>query len=689
MRFFLYGLPLALVALIVAAFVNASLLSSHRKNEITTGLLGEPATLNPIREADASGGAVQDVIFNGLLKYDENIEIAPDLARSFSLSQTTTIFFTDSSAAMKALAVIFQARDQWPAWKLDHVEQVSNTLILTFSEPGMEMSSRIFSLLDPSSTLPVHTVRADVASRARDLLAAFHASPAASAIVREWFESDAAFELTVTGNPDGFVKSLTDFLASRPESKAQVAVAETGNFLAEPIVDFILRDNVRWHDGVPFSSRDVAFTYAAIMDDANASPRKPDFLYILRVETPDPLRVRVIYRKPYSPALSSWMIGQLPAHILEGRSPEWWAQYYNRSPIGTGPFKFQEWKTNEYLRVVRNPDYFEAPGPWLDAMIFRMLPDQLTMRLAFETHQVDDWGVDPWAVASFQHDPRFDVFSSPARGYNYVGWNLRRPLFQDERVRRALAHAVNIPDMIRYIIYGHGVQSTGIFTPGMWFFNPDVAPYTYDPAASRRLLAEAGWKPGPDGILVKDGRRFSFTLITSNSNEIRRDIATLVQDNLRSLGIEVKIELYEWAVFLKNFINKADFDAMVLGWQLGPDYDQYQIWHSSQNNPEQLNVVSYNNPRVDRLLADIRQEYNREKIISIAAEMQELIYRDQPYLFLYVPDRTAVIWKDSFRIRRPDGNGGWIDSPVEMTKAGWSYYLPWFYRPDYANLLPR
>ena len=178
-----------------------------------------------------------------------------------------------------------------------------------------------------------------------------------------------------------------------------------------------------------------------------------------------------------------------------------------------------------------------------------------------------------------------------------------------------------------------------------------------------RLLAEAGWKPGKDGILEKDGQRFSFTLITNNGNEIRRDIATLVQDDLKKLGIEVKIELYEWAVFLKNFINKGSFDAMVLGWALGPDYDQYQIWHSSQSNPEQLNVVNYRNPKVDGLLEEIRQEYNREKIIALAGDLQTTIYRDQPYLFLYVPQGTSVMWKDSYRIRRPDGRGGWINTP--------------------------
>ena len=688
-RVLVYVLPSLLVVVIAAAFANVTLVSARKVNEMAIGTLGEPATLNPIKEADAAGGEVQGTIFNGLLKYDANLDITTDLAESFSLRQTTTILFVDTNAALTALLRVQAHGDRWAEWKLESVGLEESRLVLKFAEPGMETSRAIASLFRPSAMAPLHVIRADLGKPAPDLPAQVRGSTAGQTAIREWAVSPMAFEWTVAGDPGPFVKGLEETLAARPELEGKVQTLETLPFLAEPQVDFVLREGVRWHDGMPFTSRDVAFTYQAIMDDATASPRKPDFLYIQRIETPDPRTVRVVYRKPYSPALASWMIGMLPAHILADKPQEWWAQNFNRHPIGTGPFRFAEWKTNEYVRVTKNPDYFQAPGPWLDSIVFRVLPDQLALRLAFETRQVDFWTVDPWAVGHFADDPRFDLFSSPSSAYTYVGWNLRRPLFADERVRRALAHAVNVPEMVKYILYGHGVQSTGIFTPKMWFFNPKIEPFRYDPERAKALLAEAGWSPGKDGILTKDGKRFSFTLITNNGNEIRRDIATLVQDDLKKLGIEVKIELYEWAVFLRNYINKANFDAMVLGWSLGPDYDQYQIWHSSQRNPEQLNVVGYDNSTVDRLLVDIRQEYNREKIIDLAARLQSAIYGDQPYFFLYVPEGTSVMWKDAFRIRRPDGRGGWLDGPVEMTKAGWGYYMDWFYRPEYGQLLPQ
>ena len=187
-------------------------------------------------------------------------------------------------------------------------------------------------------------------------------------------------------------------------------------------------------------------------------------------------------------------------------------------------------------------------------------------------------------------------------------------------------------------------------------------------------------------MLEKDGKKFSFILITNNANEVRKDIATLVQASLLKIGIKVDVQLYEWAVFLKQFIDKRDFDACVLGWSLGPDYDQYQIWHSSQTGPEKLNTVWYKNPKVDNLLEQIRAEYDKNEIKRFASELQRTIYDDQPYLFLYIPDSTSVMWKNMLRVLRPE-DGKWIDEPIRMTKAGAGIYREYFYRPEYKPAL--
>lgn len=683
-RWFIYGFPVLLLLLIGISFWNSSRLATDRKNEMSLGVLGEPSTLNPIQQADSASSQVTSSLFNGLLKYNPDLEIIGDLATSWTLTQTTTFVFRDRPAALAAAAVLESRKSDWEIWSLTRIQSQDNRLLLVMREPGLDTSRDIAALFAADSLAPLATIRVESKANAHEVLPKLHAALPPNSILRAWVESGAACELTADPALKQTISAALDSIGG-----GNVEIGDPVPFLAEPEVVFTLRNDVRWHDGAAFTSHDAVFTYDAIMDDATASPRKPDFDLILRVEAPTPHTFRVIYRKPYSPALESWMMSILPAHLLEGKPQSWWVANFNRNPVGTGAFKFDAWKTNEFIRVIRNPTYFNAPGPWLDAVVYRFMPDQLTLRLAFETRQVDFWSAEPWTVTTFSKDDRFEVFTSPGSSYTYIGWNLKRPLFQDPKVRRALAHAVDVSSMVRFILYGHGLQSTGIFTPRMWFFDPSLKPFAYDPDKARALLAEAGWMPGPDGILQKDGQRFSFTLITNNGNEIRRDIATLAQDGLKQLGIEVKVELYEWAVFLKNHINKGDFDAMVLGWSLGNSYDQFQIWHSSQTNPEQLNVVGYKNPEADRLLDEIRQEYNREKIISMASNLQRVIFEDQPYLFLYVPEGTSVMWKDAYRIRRHGPNGSWIDSPVEMTKAGWAYWSDWFYRPEFTDRLPQ
>jgi len=685
-RTLILGVPLFLTAVTAVALWSVSRVSADKKNEIYIGSIGEPTTLNPLQAADSAAASVTGVIFNGLLKYNADLEIEGDLAESWSLRQRSTFFFADPSDAVRAAANMEAQLSDRAALHLEKYAVDGNRLVLELSLPGVADSQKLAGMFGDVAPLPVKTLAITAPEPLGDALQQFAAQNPATQTVRVWSNGNLG-EICFLGGAAETRAALEKFLAARAGGEG-LAVEDVvaPPFLAEPEITFRLRGGVRWQDGAPFTSRDVKFTYNALMDDRVASPRKSDYELVLSLEAPDERTVRVVYRRPFSPALESWMMSILPSHLLEDLAPDQWPLKFNRAPVGTGPFKFAEWKTNQFVRVERNDDYFRG-RPHLDGMVFRVLPDPLTLRLAFETRQIDFWGVDPWAVGSFREDDRFTLFSAPSNSYNYIGWNLRRPMFQDLRVREALARAVNIGQMIRYVLYGYGEQSTGIFTPEMWFFNPRVEPLSYDPEKARQLLAEAGWKPGADGILEKDGQRFTFTMITNNGNVIRSDIATLVQADLKAVGIEVNVEMYEWAVFLKNFVNKGEFDAVVLGWGLGQGFDQFQIWHSSQTDPEELNMVGYKNHEADRLLQEVREEFDREKIIALCGELQQLIYDDQPYMFLFVPQGTSVMWKDAFRVRRPGKDGVWIDEPVQMTKAGWMHYLEWFYRPEYATQL--
>jgi ABC-type transport system substrate-binding protein len=234
--------------------------------------------------------------------------------------------------------------------------------------------------------------------------------------------------------------------------------------------------------------------------------------------------------------------------------------------------------------------------------------------------------------------------------------------------------AINIEEIIQYILYGEGEQTTGPFPKNTIWYDHSIKPLPYDPEMAIHIFEELGWKKNKEGWLEKDGQEFEFNLITNNGNPIRKAIMTIAQNNWRKIGIKCNTQLFEWAVFLQDFINTGDFDAVILGWSMGVDPDLYQIWHSSQSGPNQLNFVGYNNPQADDLILRIRQEYNIETQKTLAHRLHQLIADDQPYSFLYAGLGTLVLDKKIVMVEK-DGSY----SKIKPTKSGdvFFYFNHW------------
>ena len=423
----------------------------------------------------------------------------------------------------------------------------------------------------------------------------------------------------------------------------------------ERTITFHLKRGVRWHDGAPFTARDVEFTYRYMRDPKTPTAYAEDFLQVAATEVVDPHTFRVRYEKPYAPALLSWALWVLPAHLLEGP----WRQGVdlrttpqNRHPIGTGPFRFQEWKTQEKVVLVANPDYHRG-RPYLDRVVLRIIPDSATIFLELKARNVDMAGLTPLQFTRQTDFPAFMRFFEKYRylsnSYAYLGFNLKDPRFADRTVRRALAHAIDKREIIEGVLLGLAREAVGPYKPGTWWYTEAVPTFPYDPDRAKALLHEAGWRDRDgDGILDKGGKPFRFTIRTNQGNSVRIQTAEIIQRRLKAVGIDVNIHVVEWAAFINTFIRKRDFEAIILGWGLGLDPDQYEIWHSSKTGPDQLNHVSYSNPEVDRLLEHGRRTFNQERRKAIYGELQRVLAEDQPVVFLYVPDALMAV---SSRIR--------------------------------------
>jgi peptide/nickel transport system substrate-binding protein len=334
-----------------------------------------------------------------------------------------------------------------------------------------------------------------------------------------------------------------------------------------------------------------------------------------------------------------------PKHLLEEgdvtQSP------LVRAPVGTGQYRFVEWVPGEKVVLEANPDYYEGK-PYIHRVVYRIIPDPSTMFLELRNGGLDLMSLTPLQYVRQTDTPAFRrmfaKYHYPDFSYTYLGFNLRRPLFKDLRVRRALAHAVNKQELVDGVLLGLGVAATGPYKPGSWAYNPDVRRYPYDPDLARRMLEEAGWSDSDgDGIREKNGRRFAFTIVTNQGNDQRIKAGEIIQRRFREVGVEVKLRVIEWASFLKEFINPGNFDATILAWTTVPDPDAYNVWHSSKTGVGELNFVGFKNAEVDRLLENGRRTLDRSERKAVYDRFQEILAEQQPYIFLYVPEALPAV----------------------------------------------
>ncbi len=411
------------------------------------------------------------------------------------------------------------------------------------------------------------------------------------------------------------------------------------------VITFHLRKNVKWQDGEPFTADDALFTYQTMIDPKTPTAYGGDFQQVKKAEVLDKYTFQVTYEKPFAPALISWSMGIIPKHLLEGTdivtSP------LSRHPIGTGPYTFVKWTTGQEIILKSNPDYFEG-RPYIMEYDYRIIPDLATMFLELKSGGLDWMGLTPLQYKrqtdSEDFKQNFNKYKYISFGYTYLGYNLLQPLFQDRRVRQALTYAINKQNIIEGVLLGLGVVATGPYKPDSWVYNPQVKKYPYDPEKARSLLKEAGWEDTDgDGILDKDGAPFAFTILTNQGNEQRVNTGVIIQENLKQIGIDVKVRVVEWAAFLKEFLNKKNFQAVIMGWTTPQDPDLYDVWHSSKTKEGELNFISYKNPELDKYIELGRHTFDREKRKEYYYKVQDILAEDQPYTFLYVSDSLNCV----------------------------------------------
>lgn len=407
---------------------------------------------------------------------------------------------------------------------------------------------------------------------------------------------------------------------------------------------FRLRDDIRWFDGEPLTAEDVEFTYQFMTDPETPSPYTEDWKAIKEFRRTGKYTFEVFYDKPFARSLVTWAGEIMPKHVLENEDIS--NTKYSREPMGAGPYKVKEWIPGRRLVLEANDDFFEG-RPYIDQIVYRIIPDLSTQFLELKAGGIDSMGLTPLQYLRQTSGPEwndFNKFKYLSFGYTYLAFNFLHPFFQDVRVRRAIDLAIDKDEIVKGVLMGLGSPAIGPYKPGTWQYNENIHDRGYHPEEARKLLAEAGWKDTDgDGLLDKDGKPFYFTILTNQGNSQRARAGVIIQERLKQVGIGVEIRIVEWATFLHEFIDRGRFDAVILSWNILQDPDLYDVWHSSRIIPKGLNFISYSNAELDELLERGRRSVDRDERKNIYDRVQEILQEDQPYSFLYIPYSLPIL----------------------------------------------
>lgn len=412
---------------------------------------------------------------------------------------------------------------------------------------------------------------------------------------------------------------------------------------------FRLRRGVKFHNGQPFTADDYIFTMDTIMDPkVDAAPLRAYLNQMDFYQKLDDFTVVVKWKEPYFKALE--MVGGVPIVPRSAFKPgeDFNRSPFGRAPIGTGPYRFMEWKTGDRVVLERWPEYWGAK-PHLNGIVFKIITDDnvaLQVQKNGELDFIPRLMREQWLFQTNGADfvKRFNKIHYPYPSYSWIGWNMRKPLFQDKRVRQSLTLLMDRDLMLKEIFKCMGTVASGPFYYRTELSDPAVKPWPFDPARAKALLAEAGWKDANgDGVLEKDGQDFRFELsFTVQVPEWER-MAVIYKEELKKAGIDMVIRKLEWAVFSQN-VQEWKFDACAMAWALEAHSDLYPLFHSSQaNEPGSQNYVGYQNSEVDRLIEMNRSEFDPQKRVEYGRQLHRLIHEDQPYTFFLSGERLATI----------------------------------------------
>ncbi|GIH71502.1 ABC transporter substrate-binding protein [Sphaerimonospora thailandensis] len=428
---------------------------------------------------------------------------------------------------------------------------------------------------------------------------------------------------------DGLVTRTADL-----ELKPALAVELPKTDGAGTTVTFKLRTDVRFHDGTPLTSADVAYTYQAVLDEKNDSSLRSDYAAIESVEAPDPETVVFHLRYPYAPFIQRATLGIVPKQSLD--RPD-----FNARPVGTGPYRFVSWTPGDKIVLEADPSHWNG-APAIKKLILAYASDDNIRATRMAAGDFDATELAPKAAARFEKTAGLTVYRVPSADYRSVMFPMEAPVTRDKAIRKAISLAVDRSAMAKTILAGAGSAAFGPIAPGTSWYDPSVqGSPTADQAQAVRALEQAGWMPGPDGVRVKDGTAARFTLMYPAGDSLRKELALAVASDARRIGVDIEPAGLDWDAIGPRMAKDALL--MAYGNPFDPDHTNFELFHSDFAGQGFFNPARYRDSEVDALLEKGRRTADPTIRKQAYDAFQRRIREDEPWVYLVHLQHVYVV----------------------------------------------
>jgi peptide/nickel transport system substrate-binding protein len=411
-------------------------------------------------------------------------------------------------------------------------------------------------------------------------------------------------------------------------------------------VTYHLRGGAKWSDGVPVTSNDVKWSWQAIMNPNNNVVSRHGYDYVRGIDTPNDSTVIVHLKTKFAPfvntffAMSDQPFPVAPAHVLSKYANMNQIPFNNEPTVSDGPFRFVQWSRGDHVTLTRNDGFFMGK-PGLQRIDIKVVPDENTSVNLFKTHSIDYmFQASPNTYPALQSAPDVKLDFVNVNGYESVQLNVGRPLLTDRLVREAIAYSIDKQQLASTLTHGVMKVATEDIPDWMWAFNPEVRSYPHDPVKARELLRSAGWAPGPDGIMRKNGQSLELLMVSNNSNATRREASLQLQAMLKQAGIGTDIKYYTGDTLfapagMGGILQLGRFDLSLAGWYAGIDPDNSSQYMCQNVPPGGYNYSRYCSPEMQSAQNAALTHYDRPSRTAAYYKIQELLARDNPQIFFW------------------------------------------------------